>query len=408
MKNILFLTQIVPYPPDAGPKIKTWNVLRFLAEKGYQITLVTFVRSFETPHLETLRGLGMEVLPVPIQRRRIADARFLLQSYLTGQPFLIERDNLPAMRKLVGALLAERHYDVVHADQFTMPQFVPLRYKDEPHPIRIFDAHNANWSVIERSKANAPFYQKPFLSVEQQRLKRYEGQIVNHFECTLTVTDIDRQRLAEAAASVAAGADSGASRRIITIPIAVNTREILPVKRPQASLHLLTLGTLHYQPNADGIRWFIQEVFPRIQRDLPGISLTIIGKNPPPDFIQFARQDPKIIVAGYVPDLTPYLEQSALMVIPVRAGGGMRVRILEGFARGMPMVTTTTGLEGIEARPGLDVLVADTPEAFAAEVTRLAQDKALQTQLSVNGRRLAEEKYDWQVVLSRLNQIYHE
>ena len=402
--KILFLTQIVPYPPDAGPKVKTWNVLRFLASQGHSITLATFVRSSELPHLVAIRSLGIEVFSIPIQRSRLADIGYLLRSLLTRKSFLVERDNLSPMRHLVSQLIAERHFDVVHADQFTMPQFVPLHYSNSDHPTRIFDAHNANWSVIERIQANAPFYQKPFLALEQRRLKKYEGQIVSAFEHTLAVTDIDRRLLIEAAASVNSAQD--AADRIITVPIAVDTRELQPINRQPGSLRILTLGSLHYQPNADGIRWFIQEIFPRIRSELPQAALTIIGKKPPADFVQLAQQDDLVTVTGYIPDLTPYLEQGAVMVIPVRAGGGMRVRILEAFARGIPVVTTTTGLEGIDARPGQDVLVADTPADFASLVTRLLKDPILQEGLSVSGRRLVEEKYDWQAVLGRLNPIY--
>lgn len=404
--KILFLTQIVPFPPDAGPKVKTWHVLRFLASRGHQITLATFVRPAEIPYLGSIRELGIEVIPVPIHRSRLADIGYLLRSLLAGKSFLIERDNLPEMRRLVDQLVSEGNFDAIHADQFTMSQFVPIELSSNNHPIRIFDAHNANWKVMERVSDTAPFYQKPFMALEKYRLKRFEGQIVNAFEHTLAVTQIDRQLLIEAAESMNSG--QSAADRILIVPIAVDTQALQPMHRTTEPPCILTLGTLHYQPNADGIRWFIQEVLPIVRRDLPGISLTILGKNPPQDFIQRAQQDPLLTVTGYVPDVAPYLEQSTLMVIPVRAGGGMRVRILEAFSRGMPVVTTTAGLEGIDARPGEDVLVADTPAAFAAEVVRLAQDPALQARLSTNGRRLAVEAYDWQTVLNRLGQIYCE
>lgn len=402
--KVLFLTQIVPFPPDAGPKVKTWNVLRFLAGQGHAITLATFVRPSELPYLDAISNLGIEVFSVPIRRSRLADVGYLLSSLLTRKSFLVERDNISAMRRLVSQLVAERHFDIIHADQFTMSQFIPTFGAKGKRPKRIFDAHNANWSVIERIRENAPFYQKPMLALEQQRLKAYEGQIVSTFEHTLAVTEIDRQLLIEAAASVNNTHD--AAGRIITVPIAVDTQALKPVNRQPESMHILTLGSLHYQPNADGIRWFLQEILPRIRSELPQTAITIIGKHPPADFIQLAEQDDQVTVTGYVPDLTPYLEQSAVMVIPVRAGGGMRVRILEAFSHGMPVVTTTTGLEGIDAHPGQDVLVADEPVDFARQVIRLLKDPALQESLSTGGRRLVEEKYDWQAVLARLNQIY--
>jgi glycosyltransferase involved in cell wall biosynthesis len=218
------------------------------------------------------------------------------------------------------------------------------------------------------------------------------------------VTEPDRQALIQASGN---GKGSYPEENILVVPIAVDTKQLQPCERKVDSNRIVTLGTLHYPPNADGIRWFAQEVFPLVRQQVPEASLTIIGKNPPNDFLQMAERDPQAFtVTGYVPELTPYLDEAALMVVAVRAGGGMRVRILEAFAQAMPVVTTTVGLEGIEARPGEDVLVADGPQAFAEAVVRLLRDPQLQARLAASGRRLAEQRYDWQVVLDKMDAIY--
>jgi polysaccharide biosynthesis protein PslH len=197
--------------------------------------------------------------------------------------------------------------------------------------------------------------------------------------------------------------------RISVIPIAVDTHQIQPVPRAENSLNILTMGTLYYPPNADGIRWFIQQVFPLVRQKLPGAKLTIIGKGPPKDFWKLAADETSgIVTTGFVPELDPYFAGSAVTVVPVRAGGGMRVRILEAFSRAAPVVTTTVGLEGIGACPGEDVLVADSPEDFARSLIDLLQDRELQQKLSTNGRQLVEEKYDWQVVLGELDRVYQD
>jgi glycosyltransferase involved in cell wall biosynthesis len=413
--NILFLTQILPYPPDAGPKVKTWHVLRYLAGQGHKITLASFVRKDEEKYLDHVRALGIELYPVAIQRSRLADGFYLLRSFLTGRPFLIERDDLPEMRRLIDRLLAERSYDVVHTDQLTMTQFAPQGPRPpSSRPLRIFDAHNATWSIMERMQSTARAPLKPIIALERQRIKQYEARILREFEHTLAVTDIDRRLLLQAVAETAPLEDRerglrDVEGRILTVPIAVDCEVLKPARRPVDSTNILTLGTLHYPPNADGIRWFIQEVFPLVQRQLPNVTLTIVGKNPPPDFVQLAQEQPQSIqVTGYVEDLTPYFERAAVTVVPVRAGSGMRVRILEAFARGMPAVTTTVGLEGIDARPGEDVLVADTPEDFARDVQAVLLDPKIQVKLAQNGRLLAEQKYDWQQVLCMMESLYRE
>lgn len=399
--HILFLTQILPYPPDSGPRVKTWHVLRYLAEKGHRITLVTYLRPDEAPHLPAVEGLGVRVIPVPIRRSRLADAWYFLRSSLAGKPFLIDRDDLPGMRRAVADVLRSEPVDVIHADQLGMAQFA-LRGRDLPGaaprpPAILFDSHNAVWMIVERMAENAFPPLRPFLRLEARRIRRYEADLLRRFDETLTVTDIDRD------AMLSPGA---AAERVTTIPIAVDTARLQPTRRRPGVQNLLTLGTLYYPPNADGIRWFIEQVYPLVRQRAPGACLTIIGKNPPPDFLEAAGRDPSISVTGYVPDLEPCMEAAAVVVVPVRAGGGMRVRILEAFARGMPVVTTTVGLEGIAAEPGREVLVADDPAGFAEAVCRVLASPELQDELARNGRRLAETRYDWQMVLRRMDAVY--
>ena len=401
--RILFLTQMLPYPPDAGPKVKTYHVLRYLAGRGHTVTLVSYVRNEEIPHLHDLDSVCERVYPVGLRRSRVADLYYLLRSQLNRRSFLMDRDDLPGMRKLVNDLTASQGFDVIHADQLNMAQFAWPTHGDESDRLaRIFDAHNAVWTIVQRMKETATWYLEPLLAEEERRVRRFEGQVVRTFDKTLAVSEVDRQALLEAAGD-------GSASRIETIPIAVDTRKMLAVERQPGSLNIVTLGTLFYPPNADGIRWFFQQVFPIIRQQVRGVTLTIIGKNPPQDFQLFAAQHPgEVEVTGYVPDLTPYLEKAAVLVVPVRAGGGMRVRILEAFSRQMPVVTTTVGLEGIDAENGRDVLVADTPADFADAVTRLLRDAQLQESVARAGRALVEQRYDWQAVLKRLDVVYHE
>jgi glycosyltransferase involved in cell wall biosynthesis len=314
------------------------------------------------------------------------------------------------MQKLVNNLVQEVGFDYIHADQLTMVQFAirGASFSRGEKPRVIFDAHNAVWTIVERMHKNAHWILNPVLGIETRRVKRYEGELLKTVDQVLTVTDVDCDSLKEA---LKFSKDSGEERLvpITVVPIAVDTGQLQPVKRKTGSNRIVTLGTLHYPPNADGIRWFFNEVFPLICQRVPDAKLTIIGKNPPPDFIDLVARNPHTVnVTGYVPDLIPYLEDSTLMVVPVRAGGGMRVRILEAFAYAMPIVTTTVGLEGIQAQPGRDVLVADSSEDFADAVIRLLTNEELQDQLSKNGRHLVETKYDWQVTLKDLDKVYRQ
>lgn len=403
--------------------------MRYLAERGHQIYLVSFMRPDEEPFVASLREVCTDVHAIPIHRSRLADIGYMFKSFLTRRPFLIERDDLHSMRQCVQELTENYAFDFIHADQLSMAQFAlstpgifgklhsrnRITGMENGLPRLVFDAHNAVWKIVERLSQTSPWYLQPILRAEARRVKNYEGLLLEVFDHTLAVTDIDRRLLLEALPAKQKDSmagftqDLGAeiSEKIKVIPIAIDSQVLIPVKRKPASPNLITLGTLHYPPNADGIRWFIHEVFPGVCRQVPGARLTIVGKNPPADFIELAASQPeRVTVTGYVPDLVPYFEEAALMIVPVRAGSGMRVRILEAFAQAMPVITTTVGLEGIDAIPEEDVLIADSPDDFVAQVVRLMQDEALQGRLAANGRRLAETRYDWQIVLKLLDQVY--
>jgi glycosyltransferase involved in cell wall biosynthesis len=407
--NILFLTQILPFPPNAGPRVKTWHVIKHLVQQGAHVHLVTFIRDEEVPYLPKVKEICEQVIPIPIQRNRINDLVFLMKSILTNQSFLVTRDGSNQLNESIENLVKNSTYDFVHADQLTMAQFAltAKKFHQQYHPnveapTLIFDAHNATWTILERMQTQVPFFLRPLVKWEKNQVKKYEGFLLTSFDHTLAVTDIDKKALLETIKK-----PLPEKNHLHVIPIAVDTQKIIPIQRETNSHNIITLGTLHYPPNADGIRWFMREIFPIIHHNDPHAKLTVIGKNPPKDFYQLQSIYPdQIQITGYVEVLEPYLEQATVMVIPVLAGGGMRVRILEAFSRQIPVVTTTIGLEGIDAVNGRDVLVADSVASFAEATLTLLNSESLQQEVAENGRKLVQNKYDWKTVFSALNQIY--
>jgi len=278
--HILFLTQILPYPPASGPKVKTWHVLRYLSQRGHKITLATFVRPEEIPYIGEVKKICAAVHTIPVYRSRLSDIRYFLRSLFSNRPFLVERDDLSEMRSVVNKVVTSESVDVIHADQLTMTQFAfPLILNDGKKPVLVFDAHNAVWTIIERMKENAPFYLKPALWLETKRIRRYEGMIVSNFQETLAVTEPDRISLMDAIHEYQENSNCKV-KPIHVIPIAVDTNQIRPVAREENSLNILTMGTLYYPPNADGIRWFVQDVFPLVRQRMPKVTLTRIGLAP--------------------------------------------------------------------------------------------------------------------------------
>lgn len=391
--RILFLTQVVPFPPDSGPKIKTYNVLRYLAER-HEVHLVSFARSAaEETNAAALRGLVASVTTVPLRRSRLRDAAYLAQSLLVGRPFLVRRDDSRSMRRAIAGLLREGRFDAVHADQLTMAQFaVGL-----PIPLRVLDEHNAVWTIVKRAAERERGLRRWLAELEWRKLRTYEGGVCRQFGCTTVVSDEDRAALREAA---------GAAFPSLTIPIAVDTERLAFAPRGPEARHVVSVATMFYPPNVEGVHWFADAVFPIVRRERPEVDFLVVGSRPPKQITALASPGSGVVVMGYVEDLDSVLRRSAVMVVPLHSGSGMRVKILEAFARGIPVVSTTIGVEGINARPGEHLLVADEPAAFARAVARLLADRAEAARLADNARRLVEATYDWRTALAPLDRLY--
>ena len=175
--------------------------------------------------------------------------------------------------------------------------------------------------------------------------------------------------------------------------------------RPGPAAHRVTfLGGLHWPPNAQGILWLARQVWPAVWRESPKAVLTIIGKDPPQGLED--SRDAGIETTGYVPDLAPYLEETAVFVVPLHAGGGMRVKILDAWAWGLPVVSTTIGAEGMQANDGQNMLLADNPETFVEAVSAVLHDRELAKRLRLGGRRTVETCHDWRMTYRAWDAVY--
>ena len=391
--RILLLTQVVPYPPDSGPKIKTFNVLRYLSQK-HEVHLVSFVRPGpEAQHAEALRPWLASFTGVPLRRSRVRDLVYFARSLVSGRPFLIERDDLYTMRATIRGLLRRYTFDAVHADQLSMGQFAV----DLPLRTHVFDEHNAVWTIVRRAAAREPLPRRAAAELEWRKLRVYEGALCRQFDWVTVVSNDDRRALEQAA---------GASLHTAEIPIAIDSHELTFQPRSSEARDVLSVATMFYPPNVEGVQWFATEAFPLVRAAVPDTCFHVVGSRPPAHIQRLDTPGSGINVTGYVADLDPILHKSAVLVVPVHSGSGMRVKILEAFARGIPIVSTTVGVEGIDARHEEHLLVADTPETFAAAVIRLLREPETAARLARAGRTLVEERYDWRKALSPLDQIY--
>lgn len=399
--TVLVLTQVLPYPLDAGPKIRAYHVLRWLAERA-EVHLVSFVRPDDSAAaVDHLRSLCAGIHTVPMHRSPARDAGHLLRSLWQGTSFIIARDEVRAMRLALRSLTRHLAFDAVHADQLWMARYA----RDLPVPFKVLDDHNAVFRVFERLAVHEPARLKRWLwRREAGRIARYEAEQAEAFDQTLFVTAEDRRAVMGVATAEQAGRIAARSR---VIPICVDPAAIEPVATVPHPRRLTMLGTMFWPPNSEGAAWFADTVLPRVLRAVPDAVFTVIGKHPPASVRSLPdRFGSAVSVEGYVESVEPYLAETAAFVVPLLSGGGMRVKILDAWAWGVPVVSTQLGAEGIDVRLDEDALLADAPDAFADACIRLLVDSDLRSRLAHAGRGAVESRYSSTRVYGALDAVY--
>jgi polysaccharide biosynthesis protein PslH len=394
--RILMLTQVAVYPADAGPKVKTLQVLRHLAQQ-HTLTYCTFVRDAkEALGVTKLQEICSSVSWIPIKRSRLSDVRFLIESLFTGDSFLLRRDERSEMRELVKELLHKEHIDVLHVDQLNMMRFVPPDW----HGSVILDEHNAVWQVIERlRKGTRNPISRLLLGREVRVIRKLEGAACRRASVVLAVSEQDQQALQEVA---------GASVPIVVVPITVDAeryKRIYNLRNPQPG-RLFTIGTLFYPPNSEGLVWWLREGYGQLCALYTDLRYDVVGPRPPKDLQQSADSFPSVYLHGYVADVETFWMRAAALAVPLLSGGGVRVKILEAMAMGVPVISTTIGCEGLAVRDGEHLLVADTPQDFAVACASVLQDEKRANELAYNARQLIVQCYDSKVALRMLDIAY--
>ncbi|NTV63207.1 MAG: glycosyltransferase [Oscillochloris sp.] len=394
--NILLLTHSVPFPPESGPKVKTYYVLRYLALR-HRVTLVSFAHPGDSPEqIAALRPLCAAIHTLPLPNTRAQRYRALATSLLNDRPLTIERDSSPEMHELLARLVREaaalgQPFDLVHTDQLTMAPYAERL----PLP-RLLDQHNAVHQIYETRAHQCNWVHRRIARREAIMMRRYEARMCSEFNAVTVVSEEDRQSLLKVLPQ---------PRELTVIPIAVDTTALQPIPRDPTSQVILSLAAPDWPPNADGISWFAHEVYPLVRRAAPESQLFLCGAQPGQAMRALPEHDPSIVVTGFVNPIE-YIARAACMIVPLRHSGGMRVMVLEALARGIPVVATSLGIAGLDLRPGEHVLVADTPSDFADAAALLLREPDLGRRIGAAGRQAVQERYDWRTIYRAIDGVY--
>ncbi len=402
VQKILFLTQVLPYPLDAGPKIRAYYVLRYLARQ-HTITLVTFIRpSDPLDAVEHLQNYCQRVVTVPINRSVWRDASSYSKSLLSDMPFLITRDRVPRMEATLRGIISEERFDAVHADQLWMAAYALYARKSAEQrgyqPGLILDQHNAVHLIPARMAQNSanPLI-RMLLKREARLMALYEAQVCDQFDRVVWVSGDDLKAVESYQSSI-----QNNPLKTTIIPICIEPQMYNPVLPLPKSDRILFLGGMHWPPNAEGLRWMAHNVLSIVREQIPAAELLAVGKDSPTDL----QKTCGLSLPGYVEDVEPIWGGCRVFVVPLLSGGGMRVKILDAWAHGLPVVSTSIGAEGIKIKAGGNILIADTPAGFAQAIVRILRDDDLASQLGSSGRKTVQDTYNWRVIYKDWDQVY--
>ncbi len=370
------------WPAHTGGRLRSLEIVSALAGR-HAVTVMTTHGPGDDPEGLAARLAACEVLSFPHAAPKQGTAAFgraLLRSWASPLPVDLVKWTVPALRAAVAARVASGEADVCVADFLSSVPNVPM---GGPVPVVFFD-HNVEHVIWRRLARVGPAWRRPLLEIEWRKVKRQEARACRQARLTVAVSDLDRDQLA---------ADAPRAR-VEVVPTGVDTSYFTPSAPTREEAAMVFTGSMDWYPNEDAIRYFVAEILPLVRRELPRATLTVVGRRPSDTLVALATSA-GVRVTGRVDDVRPHVAGSAVYVVPLRVGGGTRLKIFEALAMGKPVVSTTVGAEGLPLVPEEHFVKADTPAGFAAAVVGLLRDPARREKLGAAGRRLVEERYSW-------------
>ncbi len=394
--KILFVTPYLPSPPRFGGQRRIDGLMRGLARE-HEVSILAFngVDDGE-PSLVATRAFCKKVTTLPaLESGDVADKRKLqLRSLasLHSYEHLQVRQRADFQRLLDQELRGEQ-YDVVQVEFANMAAFNYAGRKKQT--LLVLDEHNIEFDLQRRTAGSSNgLSRRVYSSLNWRKLGREEKRAWRTFDGVVLTSVRDQQLLVS----------ESPRTRTAVVPNGVDVDQFLPSTQTVDPDHLLFFGANNYFPNHDGLLYFIDEILPKVVAKRPNVKLSIVGPGVQPDVM--ARKSRHVDVVGFVEDLMPHLERAALVVVPLRIGGGTRLKIVEAMAKRKAIVSTRIGAEGIDVTHDRDVLLGDSPSEFAEQVVRALGDPELVTRLGRHARELAEERYAWTAVVRQLTAFY--
>jgi polysaccharide biosynthesis protein PslH len=401
--NILYVSQMPASPPRFGAQARIHGLMTQLAQRHDLTAAVLLDDEFDADECrQAMQAYCCDVVMVPNPRGHKGLAKRLLQvrSLTSIRSFERLQVTLPELQQSLDQILRAKRFDIVNLE-FPYLGHYDLRQAPpgQKLPALVVDSHEIAYDLARQfARAGGSAGRRLYAGANWRKLRREELATYRDAEGVYLCSAADERRLLNEAPGV----------RTAVIPNAADVEYYRPrpTDPPPDGRTLVYFGLLSTIPNIDGVVHFVQDIWPRIAEAVPEARCKIIGGRPPPSLQALAG--PRIELTGFVSDLRPHLAEAAAVVVPLRLGGGTRLKIVEAMAMGKAIVSTTLGAEGIEAVPGRDILLEDEPTAFAGAVNRLLAEPDLAARIGRSARQLAVDRYAWSGAAGALEGFYRQ
>ena len=390
--RFLMITNTLPYPPIAGHPIRNLNLLKRIAQKN-EVWLLALMDEDQFPvDLGPLKDICQEVILIPFgEFSALARPLQAIQFLLQGTPPELRLYETKGMIDALRDLTHRVEFDIIQFEDSYMAhyqEYLPAGWQGK-RILTFIDIAYRQYDRIYRIETK--ILRKLRLWLYSRMMYNWEPQYAGNFDLSVTMSDIDRDLLLS----------RNSSLNITTIPNGVDTHEFQPLPMPvDGSNNLVYVGNMSYRPNADAVTYFCEEILPLIHQKIPNVQFWIVGNQPLPEVYEL--QNEFVHVTGRVEDVQPFYQKSSVCVIPLRAGSGTRLKILEAMALGRPIVSTSVGAEGIDITDGDNILIGDDPQTFASHIVHLLQDQATWQRITTQARQFAVDNYDWDSITDKL------
>lgn len=390
--HVLVLDEELPYPPDSGKRIRTWNLLRRLAQR-HQISLLCY-GSPDDPSAAILEKAGIRVHLVapPASIRGSHLYLRLLANLFSRYPYSVDKHFSKEFQRRVHAFLAMERIDLVHCEWTPYSRFVSGLKK---HPVLV-TSHNVESQIwFRRAKQSRGIVQRLFFYLQAIKMERFERRALQRAQVVTAVSAEDARVMR-----------SWNVQSVRLVENGVDLEYFQPHAQTGDAPELLFLGSLDWFPNIDALDFMLKRIMPIVQFYQPSVRLRIVGRRPSRALVTRIAKLPWAELICDVSDVRPYLAHASVVVVPLRIGGGSRIKILEALASGKALVSTSVGAEGLKVANGQDIGIADEPAEFAQRVLELLASPDRRKRLGAGGRELAERRYDWQEIAKSLESAW--